>query len=405
VEDDRMKRLLSMLVAVALLLTVLPVSTFALDANDASFNKFLKGIGWDKQDYLDYLESKDWSLDYFDYIEDLGTPLSDDSVTKVLQQYDLTRNELNQLLIDFGDIEDGQDVLDSEWIIFEEQLMEDVGFYLSDDWDWGTPITEENLQELLNEYGFANKEELESFLNKFGDSIEDYEYIEDLDWIIYWYMYGDEEFSLDFEGLFSEIGLTSDELERLINHFMSLDLENPAFLDRLVALNDRLMAIPDFESASELSAEEIAELLSIFDEMLDLFQLDVKYYLVKGDEKKSISIGTLMTMDTTNGYDLLIELYNKQGEFLADILLTADMFGSDLIKNTGGDLKEVEKAIAKPQAQPKKEMEKVVTAPVKTVKGGRLPDTATDYANNMLFGLGALLAGVILFRRRKAVMK
>jgi processed acidic surface protein len=400
-----MKRLLSMLVAVALLLTVLPVSTFALDANDASFNKFLKGIGWDKQDYLDYLESKDWSLDYFDYIEDLGTPLSEDSVTKVLQQYDLTRNELNQLLIDFGDIEDGQDVLDSEWIIFEEQLMEDVGFYLSDDWDWGTPITEENLQELLNEYGFANKEELESFLNKFGDSIEDYEYIEDLDWIIYWYMYGDEEFSLDFEGLFSEIGLTSDELERLINHFMSLDLEDPAFLDRLVALNDRLMAIPDFESASELSAQEIAELLSIFNEMLDLFQLDVKYYLVKGDEKKSISIGTLMTMDTTNGYDLLIELYNKQGEFLADILLTADMFGSDLIKNTGGDLKEVEKAIAKPQAQPKKEMEKVVTAPVKTVKGGRLPDTATDYANNMLFGLGALLAGVILFRRRKAVMK
>ncbi|WP_368503102.1 processed acidic surface protein [Alkalihalophilus sp. As8PL] len=395
-----MKRLLSMLVAVALLLTVLPVSTFALDANDASFNEFLKEIGWDKQDYLDYLESKELDLSQYD-IDELGTPLTEDSIQILLQDYDLTRDELNKLLIENGDIEEGQDVLDIDWLFFTEDLEWFVGFYLED--DWGTPITEENLQELLNEYGFANKEELESFLNEFGDSIEDYEYIEDLDWIIYWYMYGHEEFSLDFDGLFSEIGLTSEELERLINHFMSLDLENPAFLDRLVALNDRLMAIPDFESASELSAEEIAELLSIFDEMLDLFQLDVKYYLVKGDEKKSISFGTLMTMDSTNGYDLLIELYNKQGEFLADILLTADMFGSDLIKNTGGDLKEVEKAIAKPQA--KKEVEKVATAPVKTVKGGRLPDTATDYANNMLFGLGALLAGVILFRRRKVVMK
>ncbi|MDV2684488.1 processed acidic surface protein [Alkalihalophilus lindianensis] len=400
-----MKRLLSMLVAVALLLTVLPVSTFALDANDASFNKFLRGIGWDKQDYIDYLESKDWSLEDFDDVEWLGTPLSENSVTKVLQQYDLTRDELNQLFIDHGDIEEGEDILASEWIIFEEELESYVDFYLND--DWGTPITEENLQELLNEYGFANKEELESFLNEYGESIEDFEYIEDLDWTIYWYLYEYDDFDLydDLEGLFSEIGLTSDELKRLIDHFMSLDLENPNFLDRLEALNDRLMAIPDFESASELSAEEIAELLSIFDEMLDLFQLDVKYYLVKGDEKKSISFGTLMTMDSTNGYDLLIELYNKQGEFLADILLTADMFGSDLIKNTGGDLKEVEKAIAKPQAQPKKEVEKVATAPVKTVKGGRLPDTATDYANNMLFGLGALLAGVILFRRRKAVMK
>ncbi|MED1601677.1 processed acidic surface protein [Alkalihalophilus marmarensis] len=389
-----MKRLLSLLVAVALLLTVLPVSTFALDANDASFTEFLNEIGWDKQDYIEYLESKGWDLaEDFDYIEELGTPLSEASVQKILAEFNLSREKLNQFLVEYGDIEAEEDVLEGEWIIFEEDLAYWVELYI--EWE-GTPITEENLQELLVEYGFGTRAELESFLNEFVDSIDNYEYIEDLDWAVYSYLYGDSLFG-DLEGIFAEIGLTEEELERLFDHFMSLDLEDEAFLNKLENLNNRLMAFPEFESASELTAEQIAELLSIFNEMLDLFELDVKYYLVKDGEKQPISLSTLLTMDTTNGYDLLIELYNKQGTFLADILLTADMFGSDLLKETGKDLKTVEKTIKEAPAVKPAPKE----APVKTVKGGRLPDTATNYANNVLIGLGVLLAGVVLFRRRR----
>ena len=72
-------------------------------------------------------------------------------------------------------------------------------------------------------------------------------------------------------------------------------------------------------------------------------------------------------METTNGADLLIEFYNRQGEFLADMIFTAVDFGSDLIKE------KVDK-VTKPlvHAEKKKPVKKVT----KTEHGGKLPNTA-----------------------------
>jgi processed acidic surface protein len=153
-----MKRLLSVLLAVVLGFGLLPVSTFAIEPNQPDFEKFLKGIGWDKQDYIDYIESKEWYLEDFESVDELGTPLSEESVQLVLEEFDLSREELNELLVEYGDIEDGQDVLEGTWIIFSEELHEYVDFYLNG--EAGTPIDEENLQLLLKDYGFVSKEAL-----------------------------------------------------------------------------------------------------------------------------------------------------------------------------------------------------------------------------------------------------
>ena len=174
------------------------------------------------------------------------------------------------------------------------------------------------------------------------------------------YVNGDQYLS----DIFTEFGLTDAEFEKLFAHFETLDFEDPAFQEKMLELGDRMMTFADFDTAEELSADQIAEILNMYSDMLDLFQMETKYYLVKDGEKQAVSMDTMMTMDTTNGYDLLIEIYNKQGELLSDMLLTADMFGSALIQATGKDMVQTEEILT---ATPK-----AVKIPVKTVKGGKL---------------------------------
>jgi len=386
-----MKRLLCLFTAILLALSLQPATSFAMDSNDADFEAFLEEIGWEKQDYIDYLESKDWDLEYFEFVDELGTPLTEESIEPILTDYDLTREELNELLVEYGDIEEGQDVLDSEYLIFSEEVYEYVGYYLGG--EFGTPINDENLQELVEKYGFASFDELEEYLQQFDESIDHYEFIEDLDLTVDYYMNGGAELEAEIDELFLSMDLTEEEMDRLLEHFLTVYEENPDFEDQLYTLSERMMAFEEFDSADDLTAEQIAELLDISNDMLDILQVDVKYYLVKDGVKKPLSVQSMMTMTSTDGADLLIELYNKQGDFLADIILTNEMFGSDIIKETGKDLQEAEQIV---KEAPVKTATKAVE---KTVKGGKLPNTASDYLQNTIIGLVIVLAGVVLFRR------
>ncbi|TPE66762.1 processed acidic surface protein [Halalkalibacterium halodurans] len=283
---------------------------------------------------------------------------------------------------------------DIEWSQEElEWYLEEMGLVISD-FDsvdelrdfLGPVLTEENLQDLLDEYGLT-RAELEELLAEYGETLDDYKFYDDLDFAIGFYLNGEDWDDL-YSDFFEMIGLTPEELDRLIEHFKTLDYEDPAFEARLLNLSDRLMAFEEFDEASELTERQIAELLDIFSEMLDLFELDVKMYLVKGDEKIALSLRELVSMTTTNGYDLLIELYNLEGEFLADILLRAEDFGWDLIQETGKDLKKVNETVQKQDGE--------VT---KTVKGAKLPKTASNYLEHTLYGLLLALGGVFVYRR------
>ncbi|WP_070119316.1 processed acidic surface protein [Bacillus marinisedimentorum] len=338
-----MKRFVSLLLAAALCFGVLPGSVFALEVNDPEFDQFLQDIGWGKQEYLDYLESKEWFLEDFETVDELGTPLTEKSVQQVLADYQISREELNSLLAEYGDIEAEQDVLDGTWIIFEEELDESVNFYLN------------GLEGILNDEDIA-----------------------------------------ELSGIFAEFDLTEDELENLFNHLQTLNLEDPSLEQELLDISERLMAFEEFETADELSAEQIAELMDAFNRLLDIFEMDAVFYLVKDGQKQSVSLQTLISKDPDGGYDLLIVLYNKHGQFLADILFTAEMFGSDLITETGKDIQQAEKIVTETKDSPKSE------AP-KTAKGAKLPKTAGGYLLNAAIGITLLAAGSVVFRKVKAV--
>ncbi|EGA88920.1 hypothetical protein GPDM_12891 [Planococcus donghaensis MPA1U2] len=392
-----MKRLVGFLVVFGFVLSTLPLSAFAIKSDEAEFNAFLVEINWEKQDYLNYLASKDWSLDEFETIDELGTPLTEKGIQLLTEKLEMTRTELNELLYEYGDLEYGEDVLDGVYLIFIEDVEYFSEFYLDD--YTGTPIDDENLQELMDNFGFASEQELEEFLQGYSDSLENYDFIEDLEESLLFYTEMDD-YELDFNGLFTELGLTEEEVERLIAHLETLNYEDPAFEEQLTQLSDRMMAMEDFETADELTAEQIAEMMDIYSDMINLFELKTTYFFVKDGVKKPVSLATLMTLQSTEGADLLIEIYNLKDVFLADVLLTADMFGSDLIADTGKDLGAVETIISTPTVTQKP----TVSTPsaTKTVKGGKLPVTASNFVPTLLFGLALLLSGVILFRRLRA---
>lgn len=261
----------------------------------------------------------------------------------------------------------------------------------------GPVINDENLQQLLDEYELT-LEELSSILEEYGETLEDYAFINDIAFMVDFHFNMEdiswEDILAELDELFAEFDLTNEELERLFEHFRNLDWENPAFEERLLSLEERVMALPDFESASELTADDIAEILAIYSELMSLFEFDAKYFLIEGRDKttkQSISLQTLIKLDSLEGYNLLIELYNLEGEFLADLIITADMFGSELIKEPAQDLKEVKEIVKK--APPKDQ--------VKTEKGAKMPKTASNSMQNALIGLGMMLTAGIIYRRLK----
>ncbi|KMY43031.1 hypothetical protein AC622_01115 [Bacillus sp. FJAT-27916] len=407
-----MKQKWLLLVVGLMLFTYLkPAVGFAV-TDEAALKAFVQEEGFTSveefEDFYEYYFLEELSdVKTVDELKEiLGARITNKNVEELIVSYGYgSKQELIDELIEYGDMEEGSTL--EETFIYINALDMHLDYYQSPDL---TPITDENLQALLDDYEIT-REELNAILDEMGESLVNFTYIEDLDLFLMDYFYDDEEFMEDLlseiAGDFAEIGLTEEELERLFEHFMRIAEEDETILDRLFALEDRVNQLPDFESSDDLTEAQMNEIVSVFNEILNIFQLNAKYYLVKGDSKQPITLNELMHLETTNDADLLIELYNLQGEFLADLLFTAELFGSDVIKGEVGK-------VIKPITEVKEEKKNPVKKPVKTVKpvkkvtktenGGKLPNTAGNYTEGILLGaaIAGLGAGMLVYRKRKS---
>ncbi|MBT2696791.1 processed acidic surface protein [Bacillus sp. ISL-40] len=391
-----MKRLLSVLLAVTLTLGLIPITAFAqIDSQDQEFQNFLQEIGMSEDEFLTYLEDiHDFTLADFDSVSELKDylgPLVDESnLQDLLDEFELTKQELEDMLAENSTSLD-------EYIFYDDLYFDVYEFQYQEEL---TPITDESLQQLLDDYEFESKEELEKFLNKYDDSIENYENIEELEATVA--VLVSQEGKDEIINILDKFGLSLDESKKLANYSMNI-FEDPNtnvedFYTKLEDIANRLMAFREFDSSDDLSADEIAEILDVWNDLLNLFELKMEFYLTKDGKTMPLLVESLLKMDSTNGADLKIKIFSKDGEFLADMVITAEMFGSDFLDETGENLKQTE--------QVAKEVSKVATklpekALKRTVKGGKLPNTASDYLPNALGGLAIAAAGIILFRRMK----
>ncbi|UFT99722.1 processed acidic surface protein [Radiobacillus kanasensis] len=314
-----MKKFVSFLV-VGLFLVQVMLPTIAKAApNETELNEYLTTLGWTKTQLETYL----------------------------LDEYDST-------LADFS-------------------TMEELELFL------GEIVTPETLQALLADYGLTEVE-FNQVLADNGLTINDFKFIDDVDWFLMeqGYVSGSyEELLTVISDLF---GLSDTEIEKLTAHLDSIAVDAD-FEKKLMEISAQLESMSSFESASDLTEQQKQDFVNAWNELLSLFEVQANYYLDKDGVTTPVTMAQLVEMDDTDGASLVIEIFDLDGNFLADLVLTADMFGSDLI-------------------------EEVTSAPstpvTKTEDGGKLPNTATSNANWILFGL--VLVGAGLFVSRKRVM-
>ncbi|UYZ21748.1 processed acidic surface protein [Mesobacillus jeotgali] len=399
-----MKRVLSILLAFTLTLGLLPFAAFAaVIPQDQEFQNYLQEIGMSEEEFVAYMKDwHDYSLEEFETLEELtdylGAELDEENLQELLADFEMTEEEFNLLLEENG--------ATLEQFVFYDDLYFSVSEWLyTEEW---TPITDENLQTLLEDYEFASIEELEAFLNSYDDSIENYEYIEDLEFAVaeHYFM----ESKDDLINTLDSFGLSLAEANNLANHVISImenpDLDAEQFFTALEEYGARLMDFPEFDSASDLSAEDIAEFIDIWDGMLTLLDLKVEYYLVEDGVESPVSFTSLMQMDSTNGADLMIKILSINGDLLADMVITKEMFDSEFMQETGENLEDTTEAVeevknAAEEMEKAEEKSPAAKAPAKTVKGGKLPNTASDYLQNTMAGLAMILLGAIVFRKVK----
>ncbi|MDO7486903.1 processed acidic surface protein [Peribacillus frigoritolerans] len=349
-----------------------------------------------------------WDLDeavYF-YTEE-GDFERDPNFDKELVNYLAKVSKERGFQVTKEDIEASLELYDLSTEEFEsvEELSEFLGDVIKADLS--------NLNYFNENYGL-DKQALLQMLEENGENINDYIYIDNLEETV-WNLTGggmDGEVAEDLLPIFEqELGLTEEELQRLEDHLMSLEdhLSSPETVKQLEELGNRMMAFEEFDVATELTAEQIAEMASIYEELLSIFKLNVSYSLVKSGSESPVSLLDLMQLEELKGANLKIAIFNTDGKFLADLLITGDMVDSDTLTNAGGQIKESAKEVQKkiekaPVAKPVKQKISTQTNSVhQTVKGAKLPNTASDYLPSALLGLLLVLFGSLMYRKiRKA---
>jgi processed acidic surface protein len=427
-----------------------------------------RGFEVTEEDIEASLASYEDSIENYESVEELGDFLGEvinndlSNVASIYEEFELDEEGLHQLLQ-----ENGEEIND---YIFLDNLYSAVYFYTEDrvferdpnfeqdlvvyltmvSEERGFTVTKEDIEESLVIYEttieeFETVEDLSTFLGDVikadqsnldyfyenyeldqqallqlleenGKDINDYVYIDDLEHAVWQYsgdeLYPgmDEEIAADLLPIFQEeIDLTEEELQRIEDHLMSLEenLSNPETLERLEELGNRMIAFEDFETATELSAEQMAEIASIYDEFLSIFKLKAEFTLVKGGSETPLSFWDLLKMEELKGANLKVTLNSTDGQFLADLIVTGEMIDSETVIETGeqigGSAKEVTKTVEQPAVvKPQKDITQKKSE-YKTVKGAKLPKTASDYIPNALVGLAIALAGIFLYRRVRNV--
>ncbi|MCD1161597.1 processed acidic surface protein [Peribacillus castrilensis] len=348
-----MKKYFSFFVALIVLFSLGSSGTKGFAAtkiNQDELNAYLSEVRMTQEELEEYLSYYDLTLNELKSAEELretlGPAVTPETLQNLLKQYEMTEAELTELLMEYGELEEGDSIIDTFHFIYD---IEDI-IDLEMDYD---------------------EEEME---------------------------YDEEEISDLMDGLFTEIGLTDEELDRFMNHLLPI-VEDPSFESRLMAISDRMNQLEYFETIDELSAEQVAELLSIYNDLQSLLQIQFKFALIQDGVTTNLSLDALFQLKELTNASLLVSIYDLNGKFLLDFTLTGEMIGSDLVKETGNDMKQSTEVISK-VAEVKKEKKKPAKPEHKTEKGGVLPKTAGNYLFGALFGL--VLMGIAFGLIRKA---
>lgn len=289
------------------------------------------------------------------------------------------QEELNQLLSELN----WTMVELEEYLAFYELTIDDFDTIEELNWMLGTPITEENLNELLQTHGMT-RDELDTLLGEFGESLADYHFIEDLEISLDFYM-NHEDIMFELEDFLAQIGLTEEEVDRLFTHLLAID--ETALETEMENILSRLEPYLAVEDPTQLTSEQRNELFTIWSELLAAYHLKANFYLVDGT-KTAISFQELTNLEELNGRSVLIELYDLQGNMLLDMQLSNEMLTSNFLFEIGEEFIHIGELAGELTNE---------------LHDAKLPDTASPYLLNVLLGIFVAIVGLVFYQFSRKV--
>lgn len=370
--------------------------------NQASLTKLLSEYGEELEDYI-YLHNLDTALAF--YVQ--GTTNITPTPTQVPTQApegstDTSETGYNgELIIYLADI--------SKIRGFEVSI-DAINKYLSE-YDMSTAdfTSVEELKDYLGEVITKDLSNLDYFNTKYnmdqqmilqlvednGENMNDYIFMDQIDELV-WSSQEDPDFGIDptiLLGYLEQIGLTQAELQNLQNHFMNneeyfssaeVQTKIEEISTRMIAFAQELVAKGEADSNYKMSDTELKEFVSFYEEILSLAKLKAVVSISKDGVDQTISIFDLLKLEEEEmlNKDLKVAIYNMDSELLADFVVTSDFIRDNL----GGVIDDVENTAEGIQT-------------IQTVKGGKLPKTASNDLAFVLLGLVVTSVGVYVYRK------
>lgn len=236
----------------------------------------------------------------------------------------------------------------------------------------GPPVTEAGVERVLQRYQLT-KEELEALLGQFGETVQDYTWMNDLDTAVRFYLRSYEHMQRVHDVL-SSLEFTEDEAKRLFDHVRALSANGKRELKAQAA------RLADGDSDSGAVAD-------IWQQLLRILQLKADMYVVTTGQMKPVSAHELLAQKTLDA-DVWIALSDEEGRRIMDLQLPKRT-------NVAEAIVEAEKELLM-AGQLAYEMKGALY-------GQKMANTASPYVANMLWGVAFLFIGLFLFRKKKGI--
>lgn len=449
------KKLLVGIIMVMLCLQVVAPQTASAAIKQKDLEAYAAELGTNVEGLNRYLVDFEWgTIEEFEASsmaelhEWLGEPVTKKNLQAFLDETGYKVEDINASLKEMGLADKGY------------ERAEDILLYTDLAWVMGYPVTSQNLQELAMEVGLTEKEladlfaangfdlysyatmeelyeviyndingvslhflllevelsqeEFDQLLADNGVKLEDFSSYEELSEFVYeasgYYEFSREDYWEMMGPFLDLIGVSQDEFFRAYDHLESVVSNDPeAFISGLEDIALRAEALGDFETSTELTEEQGKELISIWNDLMNIFQMKAEFYLVDGNTKTPVTFEELLKITDLEDRILLVELFDLQGNHLLNFTITGELFGSDLLTSAPTVEAPVQEKPAESEQKHEAPVLKEKVTPTKTAtetvkeEGKRLPDTASPVGNILAFGAVLMAAGAALYawNRRK----
>lgn len=257
-----------------------------------------------------------------------------------------------------------------------------------------------NLDYFQTEYGLS-REDIDSRLSTINKTLNDYVFIDNLEFTILEnddgkisYTYFMSFLEESFPGITKKLGMTEEEYKKTYQYFMSMEdyYYSEETQDKLIDILMRFQTLAETfsESGKDATLDQLTQLQNLYQDLQDILKIKFSYSVLENGKKVPLTLLDLMNGKDLENATISITLYTEASEFLMDFNLSADMFGEVI-----GD---VEKT---PVTKPEASNDKTTSVTVKTVTGGKLPKTASNYTAMVLAGAFLVLLGTVLFKTNR----